>query len=80
MIITGYYNEHGYQIETDNLSDCILYYASNHALDSQQDGTGTQHQLPLEIIKDYCEQTAKEIAREKHAKFNGIEYTEYNEI
>jgi len=80
MIITGYYNEYGYEIESDNLTDCILYHAGNHALDSQQDGTGTQHQLQLGTIKDYCEQTAKKIANEKHAKYGGIEYLERDEI
>ena len=72
MKITGYYNEYGYQIKTDNPLDCLLYRAGNHALESQQDGTGTKHQLSLEIIKSYCEQTSKEIANEKHAEFIGM--------
>ena len=80
MKITGYYNESGYQVESDNLMDAILYRAGNHALDSQQDGTGTEHQLSLETIKEYFEQTAKEIAAELDAKYVGIEYLERDEM
>ena len=40
MIVMGYYNEQGYQVETNNIGDYMLYQAGNHALDSQQDGTG----------------------------------------
>ena len=74
MKITGYYNEHGYQVESDNIQCDILYRAGNHALDSHQSGTGTEHQLPLEIIQQYCEQTTKEIAEENGAEYIGIEY------
>lgn len=80
MKITGYYNEQGYQVETDNPCDCILYRAGNHALESTQDGTGTVHQLSLETIQQYCEQTTKEIANEKNAEYCGIEYLEPDEI
>ena len=80
MKITGYYNEQGYQVETDNLLDCILYHAGNHALDSQQDGTDTVYQLPLETIREYCEQSTKEIAEENKAEFAGIEYLPPDEL
>ena len=74
MIITGYYNEHGYRIESDKPMDACLYQAGNHALDSQQDGTGTRHQLSLAGIKAYCELTAKNIADEYDAEYVGVEY------
>ena len=80
MIITGYYNEHGYQIESDKPMDEILHHAGNHAMDSTKDGTGTHHQLPLVTIKEHCKLTAKEIAREKGAEYAGIEYLEKEEI
>ena len=80
MKIIGYYNEQGYQIESDNTMDAILYHAGNHAFDSQQDGTGTKHQLPLKTIKEYCEQTTIEIANEQAAQFMGVEYLEPGEI
>jgi len=80
MKITGYYNEFGYQIESDNLHDCIIYRAGNHALDSQQDGTGTNQQLDLDTIKNFCEQTGKEMAQERNAEFVGVEYLEEDEI
>lgn len=74
--ITGYYNESGYQVESDNPMDAILYHASNHALDSQQDGTGTEHQLSLETIAEYCNQTTLDIAVELDAEYVGVEYLE----
>lgn len=80
MKITGYYNESGYQIESDNPMDAILYKAGNHALDSYQDGTGTKHQLSLETIRQYCEQTALDIAIEKNVEFVGIEYLESEDM
>ena len=80
MKLTGYYNEYGYQVESDNLTDGILYRAGNHALESTQDGTGTKHQLPLKTIKEYCEQTTREMAEERQAEFAGVEYLEQNEI
>jgi len=82
MKITGYYNEQGYQIETDNPMDAILYRAGNHALDSQQDGDGTgiEHQLLLETIRQYCEQTGQEIAVDKNAQFIGVKYLPPDEI
>lgn len=80
MKITGYYNEQGYQVESDNPMDAILYRAGNHALDSQQDGTGTKHQLSLDAIRRCCVQTAVEIAAEKDVEFTGVEYLEQDEM
>ena len=80
MYVTGYYNENGYQVETDNPMDGILYQASNHALDSQQNGTGTKHQLSLETIKEYCDQTTLNIATELDAEYVGVEYLEQDEM
>jgi hypothetical protein len=80
MKLTGYYNEYGYQVESDNPCDCILYRVGNHALDSQQDGTDTEHQLPLTTIKEYCEQTTKEMVDEKQAEFCGVEYLHPEDI
>lgn len=80
MKLTGYYNELGYQVESDSPVDVILYQAGNHALESTQDGTGTEHQLPLDTIRDFCEQTTKEMAGEKQAEYGGVEYLEQSEI
>ena len=76
MKITGYYNKSGYQVETDNPMDGIIYRAENHALDSRQSGTRTEFQLLLDRIKYYCEQTTAEIAVEKNAEYCGVEYLE----
>lgn len=80
MKITGYYNEQGYQVESDNPMNAILYRAGNHGLDSQQDGTGTEHQLSLETIKEYCNQTTLDIAIEFDAEYIGVEYLEQDEM
>ena len=72
--IYGDYNEHGYSIFNEDGEE--LYRAGNHALDSQQDGTGTQHQLSLETIRGYCQQTAKEIAEEQNGVVLYISYSE----
>lgn len=80
MIITGYYNEAGYQVETDNPIDGTIYRAGNHELDSQQDGSGTEHQLSLETIRTFCEETTRDIAEEKNAEFGGVEYLDEYEI
>lgn len=80
MKITGYYNESGYQVESDSPMSAILYQAGNHALDSQQDGTGTEHQLYLATIREFCYQTAEEIAKENDAEFIGVEYLDSEDI
>lgn len=80
MKITGYYNESGYQVETDNPMDAYCYQAGNHALDSHQDGTGTEHQLPLETIKEYCDQITLDIATELDAEYVGVEYLESEDM
>ncbi len=79
MIITGYYNELGYQVESyDSFTGerIELYRAGNHALESTQDGTGTEHQISLATIKEFCEITTKAIAEEKHAFYSGVECLE----
>lgn len=75
MIVTGYYNESGYWVETDNPADAI-YQAGNHALESTQDGTGTGYQLSLGVIKEFCIATTKEIAEDVDADYGGVEYLE----
>lgn len=80
MKITGYYNESGYHVETDNPMDAIIYRVGIHALDSQQDGTGTKHQLLLETIRQYCEQTTRGIAQNRDAEFIGVEYLESEDM
>lgn len=74
--LQGFYNEHGYTIETVSPLSGILYRAGNHALESTQDGTGTEHQLPLATIERFCLQTGQEMADEQGVKFVGAEYLE----
>ena len=70
--ITCYYNELGYRVHNITTNK-ELYTAGNSPFDSQcyvsvVDGVG------LEAIKQYCEQTTKDIAKENNAKYAGIEY------
>ena len=71
--LIGYYDKHGYTIETVSPISGILYRADKLALNSQQDGTSTEHQLPLDTIRDYCEQTGRNMAEEQGVKFQGTQ-------
>lgn len=66
MNVYGNYNEAGYSIISEENE--TVYCAGNHALDSQQNGTRTQHQLSLQTIEEYCRQTAEEMAEEQGGK------------
>jgi len=76
MIVAGVYHEYGYEIYLVSNSGTIekeLYSAGNHQYDSTvvvnpEDG------LCLDIIKDFCEYTAKEIAEKEGFKVGYIEY------
>ena len=69
--VIGYYNKNGYTINDVETGE-ELYCAGNNPLES----TGViENGLPLETIKQYCEQTGKEIAVENNAEFIGIELT-----
>ncbi len=74
MDICGDYNEYGYLIFNEDGEE--LYHAGNHALDSQQDGTGTRYQLSLQTIEEYCQQTAEEIAEEQNGVVLHVSYSE----
>lgn len=74
--IIGYYNELEYTVEIIGPGDHeVLYSAGNSPFDSQG-YTSKEEGVGLEKMKQYCEQTAKEIAKEMNIEFIGIEYEE----
>ena len=68
--VIGRYNERKYEIEVGGE---VVYTAGNSPYDSQ---VYTERGVGLDTMRRYCEQTAKDIAKERKAKFLGCEYME----
>ncbi len=68
--VKGTYNKYGYTIWT--IDDVEIYHAGNHALDIKQDGTGTRHQLPIKIMKEFCQKTGEDLAEELGGKLISV--------
>ena len=75
--IIGYYNACEYRIELVENGNCIdtLYTAGNSPHDSQQ-YTAADDGVGLKTMRQFCKQTAKEIAVEHDVKFIGVERLE----
>lgn len=73
----GYYNELGYRIckMVDGQVVAEVYSAGNSPADSQQT-VPARHGVGLKKIKEWTEQTGREIADEAESAFFGIEYEE----
>lgn len=69
MKITGEYSLTGYIIFADGVE---FYTAGNNPRDSKQPAQGGKG-LPLATLRDFCINTAKDIAKEQHAEFGGVE-------
>jgi hypothetical protein len=72
--VYGVYNEYKYEIWQ---GQSLVYEAGNCKHDSSasyQLPIDDPHRVPLETMKQYCEQTGKEIATERKAKFFGVQY------
>lgn len=78
MTYYGYYNETGYWIsQPHNGHPLEIYQAGNHQLDSTQTlPVGDPMALPLEIIREFCEQTGAGMAKENGVQWGGAEYEE----
>jgi hypothetical protein len=78
--IIGYYNKYGYRIQVIDGDE--LYVAGNNKYDSTQGAESLEDAIPLDKLKEYCEQSGNEIAKERNAIFVGIEFngTEEKEI
>ena len=76
--IIGYYSGYGYKvciIDNGQIEDEI-YYAGNNKLSSATSDNvpiSSVQCLSLEKLKEYCLNTSKEIAEEKHLPHIGIE-------
>ena len=75
-IVIGYYNELYYRIY---LNDNEIYTAGNSPHESQtyvskEDGVGRRK------MRSYCIITSKAEAKERKAKYGGVEYEEIEEV
>lgn len=68
----GYYNELEYRVEVDSKE---VYTAGNSHFDSQG-YVDTDEGVGLDVMKQYCEQTTRNIALEHKAQYIGVEYLE----
>jgi hypothetical protein len=69
--VVGYYNAREYTIDVDGKP---FFRAGNSKYDSQLYGTPPSQGVGLNKMKKFCIQTAKEIAKEKKAKYYGVQY------
>lgn len=69
----GTYTEYGYKIrETEE--DNPVYEAGNHRLESTTIvSPHNEYALSLKAIRNFCESTGKEIAKENSGQWNGIQ-------
>jgi len=77
-IVTGTYNEYGYEIVEINKNGQIikeLYQAGNNSTDSAQSAPlNSTYVVNLDKIKEYAEKTCKEIAKELKLQWYKPEY------
>ncbi len=69
--VRGEYNRNGYEIWLD---EQLVYSAGNHVQDSSQPALCRRDRLPLKTIRQFCIKTAREIAKEHHGRFVGVEH------
>ena len=70
--VIGRYNAREYEVEVVGE---IVYTAGNSPFDSQA-YTLAEEGVGLATMKEYCEQTARDIAKEQHKRYLGVEYLE----
>lgn len=71
-IVRGFYNELSYRVEIDGKE---VYRAGNSPYDSQV-YTSKEQGVGLDKMKKFCKHTCRQFAKEKKAKFGGIEEEE----
>lgn len=79
--LIGFYNEYGYHIDrivNGRIEGDPLYRAGNSRFDSAQSCYTLEPDqvVDLDALKEYCEGTGKEIAKEHNLTFLGVEYDE----
>lgn len=74
-VVIGEFSEEGYEVQVVSGTRIIhSYAAANHRQDSTQSATcGTPEALCLRDIRKLCVRTAKDMAREHHARYGGVE-------
>ena len=70
--VIGYYNELEYRVEVEGNE---VYQAGNSPLDSQT-YTDKESGVGLKTMKEFCKQTSRDIALERQAQVEGVEYSE----
>ncbi len=68
----GRYNILGYEVF--NLAASVSVYTAGNSPHDSMVVCSPEEGLPLETIREYCEQTTREIAEENNGTFGGIEY------
>lgn len=75
-IYIGRYNSWGYAVFNMSAGDCV-YTAGNSPYDSQV-YTTPEFGLSLATMREFCEQTTREIAKENGGNFDGVELDDSN--
>ena len=70
LLINGEYNRGGYEVWNNGR---VVYAAGNHAHDSNQPALCKEDLLPLRTLRQFCIQTAREIAAGRGGRFGGVE-------
>jgi len=84
--IIGYYNRQGYRTCLFDDSGCVaeeLYTAGNNrysSADTDSVEPDSPNAVNLRTLRSYCRQTSKDIAREYHIPFIGVEREEEPEF
>ena len=74
-VVIGEFSEEGYEVQVVSGARIVHSYAAgNHRQDSAQSATlGATEALRLREIRKLCVRTAREITREHHARYGGVE-------
>ena len=70
VIVSGEYSRYGYHVWAGSR---IVYTALNHRCDSQQAAMCEQDRLSLRKLRQFCQRTTREIAKECGGLFAGVE-------
>ncbi len=73
-VVVGEYSQWGYEVQVAQGSHLLYCYsAGNHKQDSQQRASlGSPEACGLREVRTNCVRTAKDIARERQARYGGV--------
>ncbi len=78
-VLEGYYNRNGYYV-IEATTGNEVYVAGNHALESTtRVDPGSPPALSLKVLRKFCAQTTRDLAREHRAAYGGIARVEDEE-